>query len=123
MNEKKNLTQQFQSSNGSLTIHQTKKETILYIKGIRESFRIVLSHDEMSRKLTAIRQDINTAKRRHKTNLRRRDRFRHTLCNGCRHNYYNFPKMQSSRGDVAVSEDYYCWHIPNIRRGKCDIYR
>lgn len=51
--------------------------------------------------------------------LRKRDRFRTTVCAGCRHNYYNFPKPQSERGDVAVAEDYSCWFIGEVRRGVC----
>lgn len=46
--------------------------------------------------------------------LRRRDILRGTVCVGCRHNYYNYPKPASPRGDVAVAEDYHCWHIPNV---------
>jgi len=46
--------------------------------------------------------------------LARRNRLRGTLCSGCRHNYYNWPKAASPRGDVAVADDYYCWHLPDV---------
>ena len=46
--------------------------------------------------------------------IRRRNRLRNTLCAGCRHDYYNWPKPQSPRGDVAVANDSYCWHIPSV---------
>ena len=51
--------------------------------------------------------------------LRRRDTSRRTVCVGCQYNYYNFPKPQSERGDVAVAEDYSCWFLGEIRRGVC----
>ena len=57
--------------------------------------------------------------------LRRRNRFRSTICVGCRHNYYNWPKPASPRGDVAVAEDYLCWHIKNVdlrRKKPCIAY-
>ena len=51
--------------------------------------------------------------------LRRRDQYRTTVCVGCRHNYYNFPKPQNERGDVVVADDYSCWFIGEVNRGKC----
>jgi hypothetical protein len=54
--------------------------------------------------------------------LAKRDKYRGTVCLGCRHNYYNFPKGRSANGDVAVSEDYSCWSLGYIVRGKCSSY-
>jgi hypothetical protein len=51
--------------------------------------------------------------------IEKRNKHRNTTCSGCRHNYYNFAKGQSANGDVAVSEDYSCWSIMDISRGKC----
>jgi len=51
-----------------------------------------------------------------------RDKHRNTTCRGCRSNYYNFSKPQSPNGDVAVSEDYSCWTLHRIRRGKCPAW-
>ena len=56
--------------------------------------------------------------------LAKRDKYRSTVCRstvcrGCRHNYYNYPKPQSERGDVAVPDDYSCWFIGCIKRSKC----
>ena len=54
-----------------------------------------------------------------KKRLEKRNANRNTVCTGCRHNYYNFPKPQSASGDVAVAEDYSCYHLNLIKRGKC----
>jgi hypothetical protein len=54
-----------------------------------------------------------------KKRLQKRDKYRNSTCQGCRHNYYNFPKEKSPNGDVAVSEDYSCWHMKSISRGIC----
>ena len=54
--------------------------------------------------------------------LRKRDKYRTTVCAGCRHNYYNWPKPASPRGDVAVADDYYCWHLPEARAHGCVCY-
>ena len=51
--------------------------------------------------------------------IEKRNKYRGTVCSGCRHNYYNYPKGKSDNGDVAVSEDYSCWSINSISRGKC----
>jgi hypothetical protein len=51
--------------------------------------------------------------------IEKRNKYRNTVCSGCRHNYYNFAKGQSANGDVAVSEDYSCWNLKYITRGKC----
>ena len=51
--------------------------------------------------------------------LRKRDQCRTTVCVGCRHNYYNFPKPPSERGDVAVADDYSCMFLFAVQRGKC----
>jgi hypothetical protein len=53
--------------------------------------------------------------------ITKRDKHRNSTCSGCRHNYYNFGKEQSPRGDVAVSEDYSCWFLDYIKRGKCSM--
>jgi len=50
--------------------------------------------------------------------LAKRDAWRNRECAGCRHNYYNFPKAASPRGDVAVAEDYYCWSLPSAKRDR-----
>ena len=54
--------------------------------------------------------------------IRFRDEHRKSTCSGCRHNFYNHPKSQSPNGDVAVEENYSCWHLDLIRRGKCPYY-
>lgn len=54
--------------------------------------------------------------------IEKRNKYRNTVCRGCRHNYYNFPKPQSANGDVAVDEDYSCWSIDSISRGKCPAH-
>ena len=51
--------------------------------------------------------------------LAKRDRYRNTVCRGCRHNYYNWPKPSNERGDVAVADGYSCWSLDRIKRGKC----
>jgi hypothetical protein len=50
--------------------------------------------------------------------IERRNRYRNTVCCGCRHNYYNFPRANDGV-NVGVSEDYSCWSIMRIFRGKC----
>jgi len=57
-----------------------------------------------------------------KANLKKRNQYRNTVCVGCRHNYYNYAKFQSPRGDVAVPEKYHCWYIPDVKNGKCRMY-
>jgi len=57
-----------------------------------------------------------------KKRLEKRNKYRSTICSGCRHNYYNFPKGPSENGDVEVSDDYSCWSITSILRGKCSAY-
>ena len=52
---------------------------------------------------------------------RKRDKCRETVCVGCRHNYYNWPKPRIGN-DVAVPEDYMCWHLNLVKRGKCPCY-
>jgi hypothetical protein len=54
-----------------------------------------------------------------KKRLEKRNKYRNTVCSGCRHNYYNFPKGRSANGDVEVEEDYSCWSINSVSRGKC----
>lgn len=54
--------------------------------------------------------------------LEMRDRYRETVCKGCRHNYYNWPKPRSDRGDVAVPDDCSCWNVDKIKNGKCPAY-
>lgn len=50
--------------------------------------------------------------------LTKRNQWRDRECAGCHHNYYNWPKPASPRGDVAVPSDYCCWHLESARRGK-----
>ena len=50
-----------------------------------------------------------------------RDRYRGTVCSGCRNNYYNYPKPKSPNGDVAVPEGYSCWHLNLIKNNRCPI--
>ncbi len=51
--------------------------------------------------------------------IKRRNTLRETVCQSCRHNYYNWPREYSPRG-VAVDEDEGCWHLEgvNLRRKK-----
>lgn len=56
--------------------------------------------------------------REQKTRLQKCNRYRDSVCQGCCHNYYNFPKPTNGI-DVAVDSDYSCWHITSIKRGKC----
>jgi len=51
--------------------------------------------------------------------LAKRDKLRSTMCLGCRHNYYNWPKSQSAQGDVAVAEDYCCWFLGSVHDNFC----
>jgi len=57
-----------------------------------------------------------------KKRLEKRNKYRTTVCRGCRHNYYNFPKAQSANGDVEVPDDYSCWSITSVSRGKCPAH-
>lgn len=54
--------------------------------------------------------------------LERRNRYRDTVCRGCRNNFYNWPKP-SDGWNAAVPDDYSCWYIGEIRRGKCPMHR
>lgn len=51
--------------------------------------------------------------------VKRRNTLRETVCMGCRHNFYNWPREYSQRG-VAVREDEGCWYLEgvNLRRKK-----
>jgi len=53
--------------------------------------------------------------------IEKRNKNRNTVCSGCRHNYYNFPKDKSSNGDVAVPDDYSCWYIDSIHGRSCSM--
>lgn len=61
--------------------------------------------------------DKETPSQRRKR-IEKRNLHRGTTCLGCRHNYYNFPKVADSVG-VAVNADYSCWHLHLARREKC----
>ena len=57
--------------------------------------------------------------------LARIRRLRTTVCGGCHWDYYNWPKVQSPRGDVAVPEGSYCYSMPSIdlrRKPPCKAY-
>ena len=53
--------------------------------------------------------------------VQRRNKYRNTVCQGCRQNYYNFPKP-SDGWNVGVAENGSCWHIAGIKRGKCPAH-
>jgi len=54
--------------------------------------------------------------------LRRlKQKYRGTVCNGCRHNYYNFARKGDAAG-VAVDRNYGCWFLRDIKRGQCPHY-
>ena len=122
MTMKKTTTQRIAIDGGELVFAQQKRHTIIYMKKGDDTVRTLIPHVEMGRLLNSVKKDIATARSQHITALRNRDKYRGTLCSGCRHNYYNYPKGQSPNGDVAVSEDYYCWSIPEVKRGKCTAH-
>lgn len=57
--------------------------------------------------------------------IAKRNLYREGPCNGCRNNYYNWPKPASPRGDVAVAEDKCCWSLEkatlNNGRASCNL--
>jgi len=110
------------SDKGEIVFVQFKREMRLAVIGISEQFNIDLSHDDALTLLANLKTDIKEQQRQHRANLTKRDHYRNTLCVGCRHNYYNFPKDRSPNGDVAVPDDYYCWSIPDVKRGKCSAH-
>lgn len=58
--------------------------------------------------------------------MAKRNKFRRHACSGCRHDYYNWEKPQGANGDVAVAEDYCCWHMrdavidPKTGKARCN---
>ena len=56
-----------------------------------------------------------------KKRLEKRNRYRTTVCKGCRYNYSNYPK-ESDGWNAGVPKGYSCWHIDSIRRGKCPCH-
>ena len=48
-----------------------------------------------------------------------RDRYRETVCLGCRNNRYNFPS--GGDGVNAPTSGEGCWHLDGIKRGKCAL--
>lgn len=77
-----------------------KEKVVSYLK------KIVYSTDSEGNQITTKEDRTVTVERRNK--------LRATVCQGCRHNYYNYQKGASSRGDVAVAEDEGCWHLEGI---------
>lgn len=54
--------------------------------------------------------------------LEMRNRYRQTACTGCHYNFYNFPKPADDQS-IEVPEDYSCWYLDRIKRGKCPLKR
>lgn len=54
--------------------------------------------------------------------LKKRSQYRKTVCSGCRHNYYNYPKAKSDAVGVAVGETSSCWFMGRVRNNKCDMH-
>ena len=60
-------------------------------------------------------KETSTQKRKR---IEKRNKFRITVCSGCRHNYYNFPKP-SDGWNVGVEAYYSCWHLNQLNHGEC----
>ena len=56
-----------------------------------------------------------------KKRIEKRNKYRNTVCRGCRHNYYNFPRSGDG-WNAGVDEDYSCWSIKDVFRGKCPCW-
>ncbi len=52
--------------------------------------------------------------------LIKRDLCRKTVCSGCHYNYYNFPTTGNG-WDAPVAEDYSCWYLDRVKRGRCPL--
>ena len=55
--------------------------------------------------------------------IEKRNQYRTTVCSGCHYNYYNFPKAEADNIGVSIPEDYSCWYIDKVKRGKCPLRR
>jgi hypothetical protein len=55
-----------------------------------------------------------------KKRIKARDKYRHTVCAGCRHNYYNYPSGEDSMN--AGSDGNGCWNLDSVNRERCPFH-
>jgi hypothetical protein len=64
----------------------------------------------------------NETLRQKERRLELRNKHRKTTCVGCHYNFYNFPRPASDE-NIEVPEDYSCWYLGRVKRGKCPLKR
>ncbi len=57
--------------------------------------------------------------------VERRNQLRETVCQGCRHNFYNYPREYSPQS-VEVREDEGCWFLERVnlrhKKNPCPLH-
>ena len=114
---------------GEETVYKMSKETIdrMFI----EIFEYGIKHSKAITSLTNRQAKLREAEKLKQIKLKEKAKkklmekkllFRKGICVGCRHNYYNFGKPQSTNGDVAVAEDYACWSLESATKKGCSSW-